>query len=83
MEQVAAPQQLAAKETIYKFSLSKVDLRRREKTHLGNSDNRTVPMLGTASSGRDKRAPILAERSATSGVSYSEAFSGRNRGLKR
>jgi len=43
MEQVAAPQQLAAKEAM-------------------------VPMLGTARSGKDKRAPIATARDEVVGV---------------
>lgn len=54
MEQVAAPQQLAAKErTCKKVNQIKCYTVRGPRI-------RTVPMLGTASSGRERRAPMAA-----------------------
>jgi hypothetical protein len=53
-EQVAAPQQLAANPKTYKAVSSKFPPSGRI-IHIGH----TVPMLGTASNGKERRAPML------------------------
>ena len=56
MEHVAAPQQLAAKDTICKASSSVIP---RSWAMFHYAESHTVPMLGTASSGSERSAPIV------------------------
>ena len=57
MEQVAAPQQLAAKERTWAI-VSHEEVTKGEAVEAAG---RTVPRLGTASSGIERRAPMAAE----------------------